>query len=368
MGAENRWLSKALAPRERVMRALRGEPVDRPAAVNPTSNINVELMDRVEAPFPEANRDPELMTRLAETGHTVLGYDTIMPVFTIIQESAALGIHIDWMEKDNWPTCRGIQCRRPEDLTFPADWLGRQAATCVLDSIRELKRRHPDVCIVGKTMGPWTMGYHWFGTENFLLMSYDDPPAVMKALHIMKRTTIEFGLAQIEAGADALTLPDHATGDLVNAEYYRTFLYELHCELVEKIPCPLILHICGRTVDRMPDIGKTGFAAFHFDSKNLPGESVEAIGRRTRLVGNVNNPVALFTGTPEDAYAEAVRAMNAGVRCIGPECAVPLRAPTENLQAVARAAHEYPDLSPEDRRRWEGRAHVYDMMGNLTGA
>ncbi len=344
---------------ERALRALQGEPVDRPAAITPTSVVNVELMDYSESPFPEAHRDPEKMTALAETGHTVLSYDTIMPVFTIIQESVALGCEVEWAEKDNWATCRGRLAVRPEDLKFPKDYLRHEACSCVLESLRELKRRHPDVLIIGKTMGPWTLGYHFFGTQDFLLMTIDDPDATMRALHILKEITVEFGLAQIQAGADVLTLPDHATGDLVSAEYYRRFLFDIHCELAERIPCPLIMHICGRTVDRMPDIGRTGFDAFHFDSKNLPDESLDAIGSKVRLVGNVNNPKALFTGAPEAAYAETVRALDAGVPAVGPECAVPLRAPTENLKAISRAATEFPELSLPDREEWRSLAEVY---------
>ena len=134
----------------------------------------------------------------------------------------------------------------------------------------------------------------------------------------------------------------------------------------ETFPCPLILHICGRTVDRMPYIGQTGFTAFHFDSKNPPAESREAIGPDMRLVGNVNNPHALFKSPPEVAYAESVRAMNAGVRCVGPECAIPLLTPAENLRAIARAAREYPGLSEEERRDWERRAPVYDNKGGVA--
>jgi len=364
--ANNGWLDEELTPRERVRRALANEPIDRPAAVNPTSNINVELMDQTDSPFPDAHRDPEKMSNLAEAGHTVLGFDTIMPCFSIIQESVALGLDIDWMEKDNWATCRNPPCTTADDLKFPEGWIKEETSVCLIESIRELRRRHPDTYLIGKTMGPWTMGYHWFGTENFLLMSYDDPDEVMRSLHIMKETTIEFGLAQIEAGADALTVPDHATGDLVNGQYYHDFLYELHCELSEAIPCPLIMHICGRTVDRMPDIGKTGFTAFHFDSKNLPGEAMEALGPKCQLVGNINNPHVLFKMDPEFAYAEAVRAMNAGVMCVGPECAVPLVAPTQNLKAISQAARDYPTMSEDDRKAWEAKAPEYDIMGNIA--
>ena len=52
-------------------------------------------------------------------------------------------------------------------------------------------------------MGPWTHGYHSFGVEQFLLMSVDDPCKTKRCLDRLKEITVQFGLAQIEAGADA---------------------------------------------------------------------------------------------------------------------------------------------------------------------
>ena len=82
-------------------------------------------MDLVDAPFPDANRKPELMARLAATGYTELGFDTIMPVFSIIQESSALGCKIQWEQKDNWPTVKMREpiYEKPEDIRFPDDLL-----------------------------------------------------------------------------------------------------------------------------------------------------------------------------------------------------------------------------------------------------
>jgi [methyl-Co(III) methanol-specific corrinoid protein]:coenzyme M methyltransferase len=60
------------------------------------------------------------------------------------------------------------------------------------------------------------------------------------------------------------------------------------------------------------------------------------------LIGNVNNPETLLRGTPASVEAEARYAIEAGVRVIGPECAVPLRTPLENLRAIHRAAGHAP--------------------------
>lgn len=333
-----------MTSRERVLAALRRDPVDRTPVCNPTSVATVELMDLVDAPFPDANRKPELMARLAATGYTELGFDTIMPVFTIIQESSALGCKIQWEQKDNWPT---VKMREPiwedvDDVKIPPDYLTHQDTQCVLDAIRILKKEYGDeVAIIGKTMGPWSLGYHCFGVEPFLLLSLDDPGKTKLALDRMKEATVEFGIAQIEAGADALTLPDHATGDLVSGDYYKRYLRDLHIEFAERLPIPLILHICGRTVDRMEYIAQTGMAAFHYDSKNKPAESMEAVANRIALVGNINNPETLFAKEPEDVRQEVRGNLDAEVQLIGPECAIPLQTAIENLKAIPQAVQDW---------------------------
>jgi len=304
----------------------------------------VELMDLVDAPFPNANREPELMARLAATGYTELGFDTIMPVFSIIQESSALGCKIQWEQKDNWPTVRMSEpiWREPDDISIPSNLCTHPDTACVTEAIKILRRDYGnEVAIVGKTMGPWSLGYHCFGVEPFLLMSLDDPGKTKLCLDRMKKITIDFGLAQIEAGADALTLPDHATGDLVSGEYYERYLRDMHIEFAERLPVPIILHICGRTVDRMEFIAQTGMAAFHYDSKNTPEESMEIVRDRISLVGNINNPETLFSKGPEVVNAEVVRNLESGVQLIGPECAIPLQTSIENLKEIPRTVREW---------------------------
>jgi [methyl-Co(III) methanol-specific corrinoid protein]:coenzyme M methyltransferase len=333
-----------MTSRERVLAALHRQPVDRTPVCNPTSVATVELMDLVDAPFPQANRDPELMARLAATGYTELGFDSIMPVFTIIQESSALGCLIQWEQKDNWPTVRMSEpiWKTVDDIVIPADLLTHQDTRCVLEAIRILRREYGDeVAIIGKTMGPWSLAYHTFGVEAFLLMSLDDPDQVKRILDKLKVATIDFGLAQIEAGADALTLPDHATGDLVSGEYYQRYLRDLHIEFAQRITCPIILHICGRTVDRMEYIAQTGMAAFHFDSKNQPDESIGIVGDRISLVGNINNPETLYSRDEEVVAAEVIKNLDAGVQLIGPECAIPLQTSIENLKAIPQTVRDW---------------------------
>ena len=174
-------------------------------------------------------------------------------------------------------------------------------------------------------------------------MTVDDPDMVKRAMHKMKEISVLFGEAQIDAGADVLTFPDHATGDLVSGAYYRDFLMELHQEMAERLKVPLILHICGKTLDRIDYIAQTGMACFHFDSRNEPQEAMDVAGGRIRLVGNLNNPELLYARGPEEVREAVYKCMDAGVDMIAPECAIPLATKLENLIEIPRAVRAWCD-------------------------
>ena len=115
------------------------------------------------------------------------------------------------------------------DIKIPPNFLEHPDNLAIINSIKILKKEYGnDVAIIGKTMGPWTLAYHVFGVEPFLLLSIDDPKMTMDCLKKLKEISNLFGQAQIDAGADVLTYPDHATGDLVSGEYYKKFLLEIH--------------------------------------------------------------------------------------------------------------------------------------------
>jgi len=335
---------ETMTPRERVMNALAGLPVDRTPVSNPTNVATVELMDMVDAPFPDACRDPQLNAELAATGYTELGFDSIQPYFTIIQESSALGCEMQWEQKDNWPTVRMTNpiWKGESDVKIPADFLEHRDMVSVTGAIEILKKQFGDeVAIIGKSMGPWTLAYHVFGVETFLLMTIDDPDMTMRIMDKLKEATVLFADAQIAAGADAVCIPDHATGDLVSGEYYKRFLQDIHTEMAQRIDAPLILHICGKTLDRMPYIAKTGMAAFHFDSRNDPQEAMDAVNGGIGLVGNINNPQTLYSRGPDEVRKEVYACLEAGVQMIAPECAIPLQTKLQNLLAIPDAVKNW---------------------------
>lgn len=331
-----------MGPKRRFLAGLFGGRTDMVPVANPTSLATVELQEETESFFPEAHLDAEKMARLAAGGHEILGYDTVMPYFSVEQEAAALGCEVNWGAPDQMPVETTHPFVTPEDVVIPADFLERKPTRTVLDAIAILKKQYKGrVPVIGKVMGPWTLSYHTHGVQEFLIKTIIEPDTVRAFLERLKAVTIAFGRAQLEAGADALCLADHATGDLVSAETYRDFLLPVHKEIIKELGCPIILHICGDTTNRLEYIVEAGFDCFHFDSKVDAKRAVEIVGDRISLVGNINNPETLLNGTPEDVRREVFYALDAGVEIIAPECAVPLTTPNRNLKAVVEAAREY---------------------------
>ncbi len=330
------------SPKKRLLSGLfGGRKGDRPPVGNPTSIVTTELMQKTGIFFPRAHLEAGPMAELAAAGHEILGFDSIMPEFSVQQEAAALGCEMDWGGPEMMPDAKTHPVQRSEDLVVPENILEKPSLRVVLEALGILRRHYgSEVGIIGKVMGPWTISYHLAGTQNFLLWVMTEPDKVRRYLEALKEVTILFARAQFEAGADVVVLADHATGDLVSPKTYQTLLLPVHQEMVRRIGGPLILHICGNCGDRLRLFVEAGFEGYHFEWQVDAREAARIVNREMSLVGNINNPTTLLRGTPEDVRRQVRYSVEAGVDVIAPECAVPLQTPLRNLRAIVEAAQE----------------------------
>ena len=326
-----------------IMSALfNGRKGDRPPVGNPTSVVCHDLMDQAGVSFPDAHIDANAMADLALAGHEILGFDTVMPEYSVQQEAAALGCTMDWGDRDRMPDNKDFPNADFSDVRVPENILEKPSMKVVLDALSIL-RKHVGgkVAIIGKVMGPWTLSYHMAGTQNFLLqIGMGETESIKKMLRQLMPVTVAFARAQFEAGADIVVLADHATGDLVGPYHYEELLLPVHQEITGQIEGPLILHVCGDCSDRLELFAASGVDAYHFEWQVDAKTAVDKVGNLISLVGNINNPKTLYQGTPDDVYQQVRYSIAAGVNIIGPECAIPLATPIENLKAIVEAARE----------------------------
>lgn len=328
-------------PYNLVMSALYGgRKGNRPPVVNPTAIVCHELMDAVGVDYPKAHLDAEAMADLALAGHEIIGFDSVMPEFSVDQEAAALGAEVDWGDRDCMPDCKNFPYENFADIVVPDDFLDQPSMRVVLDALTLLRRRvGGQAAIIGKAMGPWTLAYHMAGTQNFLLqLGMGEIEKVNTMLQQLIPVTMASITAQFQAGADIVVVADHATGNLVSAKHYKEYLLPIHKLITSTIKGPLMLHVCGNCADRLTLFADAGFDSYHFEWQTGPKYAVETVGDRICLAGCVNNPQTLFSGTADEVFKQTREIIEAGVHMIGPECCIPLSTPMDNLKAIVKAA------------------------------
>ena len=110
---------------------------------------------------------------------------------------------------------------------------------------------------------------------------------------------------------------------------------------MERIKCPLILHICGDTSDRIEYINDTGVACFHFDSKVPTATAKSLADDKLKLMGGTSNYDVIRSGNQETVIADVKEKIENKIEIIGPECAVPLDAPMENMMFLVKEVKKY---------------------------
>ncbi len=317
--------------KERFLAAIQRKKTDRPAIGTPTSIVCLELMEKLNIYFPEGHLKSGSMESLDAAGHSIMGFDNVMPLFSVCHESAAVGVETNWGEKTIMPSTLTPIWKRPEDIKISKKFLDSPFSQTPLEAIKKIRREFGEsIAITGKAFGPWTLAYHLVGMEDFLMGTITDPDKTLQILDKLKEITVLFSEAQIQAGADNMLIADHATRDLCSPEAYRDFVLPIHKEMAKIIKVPTILHICGYTLDRIKYINETGLDGFHYDSKNDDIE-MRKTASKIALLGGTNNTQLLRTGTEAEIIKDIEKKIKAGVEVIGPECAIPLDTPLKNM-------------------------------------
>ncbi|MBM4279181.1 MAG: MtaA/CmuA family methyltransferase, partial [Deltaproteobacteria bacterium] len=159
------------SPKRRFLSGLfGGRKGDRISVANPTSIVSVELMEKTGIFFPDAHLDPIKMAELAAAGYEILGFDSIMPEFSVQQEAEALGCVVDWGSPSMMPDAKTHPVKEVSQLHIPENLLEKPSIRVVLQALELLRKNYGNqVGIIGKVMGPWTISYHMCGVQEFLL-------------------------------------------------------------------------------------------------------------------------------------------------------------------------------------------------------
>lgn len=331
-----------------VMAGLRRE---RPATVPVTSfmtGVNLDLMKRSGAFWPEAHRSASAMVALAAAAYRHYGYMTMKLPFDMAVEAEAVGGRIDFGGREIWPQVVG----HPLDIGSPVcDWegafpelFGRGRFPLVFEAIALAKAEYSGVIpVVSSIVGPFTLAGKLYGFEDLLVSIHTDPGALRAALEGTTALCIDYMRRQAEAGCDVIQIGEAScSGDLISPEVYQDFILPCHRALAQSCAVPTVLHICGNIGGHLPHIARTGLTALSFDVKTDLRLAVEVLhSAGMAAVGCVDTLEVLLNGTPELVYQKSWECLRGGVDLLNAGCAWAPDTPEANARAMVRAASDW---------------------------
>ncbi|MCI7540973.1 MAG: MtaA/CmuA family methyltransferase [Veillonellaceae bacterium] len=339
-------MSDTMTGRERLLKALKGEPTDRPSVISACQYATYELMDAVGASWPEAHRDAELMATLSgKGGAEVIGLDAIRAPYCQTIEAEALGAKIKSGGKTHIPSIAEHPYKVDDVPEFPDDFLTRGRVPVAVKAVSLMKEKYGDqVLVMGGIGGPFSIANSLIGITPFLKAMFKTPDKIQPFLEMGYQAALTFGKAYIEAGADAIVIEDMmASLDMISPKNYRQLAQPYEKKLIAELGVPVILHICGKLDKVMLDIADTGCAGISVESAvNIPAAKAayKEKGIRLPIIGDISPSGVLLNGTPDEIKDAVHDALARGVDIISPGCAAAPSTPLANLKAMVEGAKD----------------------------
>lgn len=333
-----------MKPRDRFLKALHFQGVDRPPVIAPNQTATLEQMEKLGIFWPEAHRDAKKMARLAAAAWEQTGLESAGVPFCQTIEAEIFGCDIVWGEKStDIPHAPFKGLATPDGVKIPEDFLDRGRIPVVLKAIDILKKEYgSEIPVLGHVIGPFSLAAHLANMKKILVSIHKAPQLVKEFTRIGVDAIAEYANAMFEHGADAVVIENmFASVDMLGPQGYINFAAPFDRELIKRLRGPAILHVCGNGDRIIESMVATGAAGVSIDSRTDAEKAVIAAKGKAAIIGNVDTVKVLTFGTPEGVKEDTLRAIKAGVDVVAPGCALSPLTPSKNLKAMVAAVKGY---------------------------
>ncbi len=331
-----------MTPKERVLRALKCEKLDRPPVASFTQSATIGLMESRGVFWPDAHYDAELMAKLGAGQYEVFGLEAVRAPFCLTVEAETLGCPVNPGKQDRTPMLKDhpFSIDDDPDLMDIDKFLSSNRAKVTLDAISLLADKYGDeVAVIAGNTGPFTLAGHLVGTEMEVMYIMLDPEAVHKWVAAANEIVKAYSQALSDAGADVIQLSEpSASTDLLSPDMFNEYAGAYLKDSLGGVKgAASVLHICGNTTDILENMIACDVTGLSVEEKVVPEEAPAIVKGRASLIGNVGVVDPFLQGTPEDVYNMAQRVAKAGFDIISPGCGMSALIPDENIKAFVKA-------------------------------
>ncbi len=325
-------------PRERILKAIRSEPVDRIPWVpfvgcHGASLIGVSAKDYHQSEDHLVNAATEAIKQYQPDG---------LPVtFDLQIEAESLGCELLWAEQNppavvSHPLIAG---KNLADLSLPEIEQGRIGLT--MRAATRLREMHPDIAWYGLITGPFTLALHLQGTDLFMKM-FENDTYVQELLEFCRDVTIRMADFYMEAGCDIIAVVDPMTSQ-IGPDQFKQFVLGPASKVFSHIREKNVyssFFVCGQAQQNIDVMCQCKPDNVSID-ENIPLDFVRDICQQHGISfgGNMKLTVVLLLGTEVDSQRDALSCIELGGEkgfILAPGCDLPYDTPPANLKAVSK--------------------------------
>lgn len=320
-----------LTQKERLLKALKREVVDRPPAAVPTQSAIVEIMERSGYAWPAAQKNAREMAGLAWACHEIGGIESVRIPFDITIEAEAMGCETRFGDDNSTPPMSTPKTKEDYHRIKVPDPLRDGRMPEVLEAITLLKEKtREEVPLIVALGTPFELLSTTMSFEDITMSIYEEPGFLAEQLEKMTGIAKAYAAEIEKRGPDVLMLVD-GTSQSLGPGYYERFSFPYTRSLVETLATPTILHICGNATPLLDQMAETGVDAFSIDRPVDIPKAREATEGRVALIGKIS-PHTLYRGSREEIIAETEDSLGEGMHVISPGCGILPLTPLESLR------------------------------------
>ncbi|HDK7188376.1 TPA: MtaA/CmuA family methyltransferase [Clostridium botulinum] len=333
-----------LTPKERLNLALKNKEVDRPPCICPGGMMNMiieDLMDISGYKWPEAHTNPQIMANLAISMYEQGGFENFGVPFCMTIEAESMGATVDLGDKTTeprvikYPIKSVVEWRQLKRIDLNE---GREKV--VLDAIKIIKDRNLPVPIMANLTGPISVASSLMEPMYFYKELVRKKDEAHEFINFVTENLIEFGKAQLLAGANVITISDPSgTGEILGPKLFKEFVIPYINRIIDELKDytdGTIIHICGRLKSIYKELNDLNSDVVSFDSISSVTQVLKNVQNKA-VMGNVST-LTIQNSSEEDVEKLANACMNLGVNILSPACGIGTKSPIENVRAMVNAA------------------------------
>lgn len=321
--------------KERLLKVLRNEEVDRPPVICPGGMMNAAVTDILLNIDKNHNCDCDSMVKAAKLVNEEIGFENYGVPFCMTVEAEPLGIELSFGDKTVEPRVTKYNENELEEIikSYNIKPLMDKRMPVVIEAIKKLK--NDNVPVIGNITGPISTATSIVDPLKLIKMFRREPELAYKFIEYVNEYSIDYAKEMIKAGADVIAISDPtATGEILGKKNFEKFAYPMYRKFLDemhKVNTPVIIHICGDSKNIIESLDDLNIDAVSFDSRvNMRDARLKI---KNNLMGNVSTQL-LHQGDKERIIRVTENCIASDVNIVSPACGLSMATPKENLKIM----------------------------------